>query len=44
MQQLEARLRQPAPQAQPPKQRKKPKETQSGERKGCLAQIFGPTG
>jgi DNA-binding transcriptional MerR regulator len=38
MRELEARLRQPSPQ---PKQVKQP---QSGERKGCLAQIFGPTG
>jgi DNA-binding transcriptional MerR regulator len=41
MQQLEARLRQPNPQAQPARQSK---QTQPGERKGCLAQIFGPTG
>jgi DNA-binding transcriptional MerR regulator len=45
LQQLEARLRQPNPQAQPAKkQSKRPKQTQPGERKGCLAQIFGPTG
>jgi hypothetical protein len=45
LQQLEARLRQPNPQAQPTKkQSKMPKQPQSGERKGCLAQIFGPTG
>ena len=41
MQQLEARLRQPHPQAPASKQSK---PAQSGERKGCLAQIFGPTG
>jgi hypothetical protein len=38
MRELEARLRQPSP---PPKQVKQP---QQGERKGCLAQIFGPAG
>jgi hypothetical protein len=41
LQQLEARLRQPNPPSQPTKQSK---QTQSGERKGCLGQIFGPTG
>jgi DNA-binding transcriptional MerR regulator len=44
LQQLEARLRQPSPQTQPAKQTKQPKKAQSSERKGCLAQIFGPTG